>query len=155
MSKPSPNAWNAQMREELRQSDLVPFLLAIVRGEKIPERDEKGRVIGYTDPPDLGMRVSTAQALLRKIAPDVSATQLDVTSGGEGGVLRLVLAEGVAPPGAGDTIEHDSEPEALEQRQTLDLQTQDAVGADPGTDTPEEPQAAPEPPVRRRRRRKQ
>jgi len=119
MTKSSPNAWNAAMREELRNSDLVPFLLSVVRGEKIPERDERGRIVAWTDPPDLGMRVSTAQALLRKIAPDVSAQQLDITGNGEGGPLQIVL--GIAPPASQDpgddakVVEH--EPTQVEHKE--------------------------------------
>lgn len=105
MSKPGRNQAIAAERASIRE-EVLPFLRAIVRGERLPIRDAAGRVTGESDPPPLELRVSTALSLAKKVMPDLQASQVDLTSGGEG-IVQLVLG-GIVPPGGGLVIEHQN-----------------------------------------------
>lgn len=101
--QPGRNQAIAAERESIRD-EVLPFLRAIVRGERLPIRDAAGRVTDESDPPPLELRVSTALSLAKKVMPDLQASQVDLTSGGEG-IVQLVLG-GIVPPGGGQVIGH-------------------------------------------------
>ncbi len=140
--KPGRNSAIATERESIRSAGALQFLLDIVQGKPAPVRDAAGRVVDWTDVPDLPLRVSTATALVKKVLPDLQAQSIDLQTSGEG-VLRLVLADGVTPPG---TLQADPaviiEGHAQEAETASQIEHQKTGG---------QSESAPEPRVRRRR----
>lgn len=109
----SATVWNADARAQIRNSDVLQFLLDTAAGIPAVRRDAAGRCIGRHSEPDMATRISVATTLLNRVLPTVSAQAVDATSGGEGGVLKLVLAEDVAPPGSGQV--EQKEPLTIDQ----------------------------------------
>ena len=109
--KPSAKAQNAADRAAIRAAGPVAFLIDAMQGKPAPRRDAVGRIIAWEDPLDYDKRVAVAQGLAKKILPDLSAQQIDLTSGGEGGI-KIILSDGVLPPASVDdatVIEHQEE----------------------------------------------
>lgn len=137
-------------RQAARNSGALEFLIDVTQGKPLPVRDEAGRIIGWTDVADIGVRVSTAQALLRKFLPDISASQVDVNHSGDG-AIRIVFGDGLAPPvSQEEVIDHDDSPpeqphEVIEHHSATD-DTRDSPEPAPrdGSDDPT--------PIRTRRR---
>ena len=150
----------ADARKAIHDANVVAFLLDIVAGKPAPVRDEAGRIIDWTDPPELPLRVSTATALARKVLPDLAASQIDLETSG-GTTLQIVLGEGLTPPGS-RTIEHEDD-EHDDAPHTPEQLPRDAtpVWSRPSGEPLSEPEAVSEPhsepeaPIRRRRRRQE
>ncbi|TYB83121.1 hypothetical protein [Maritimibacter fusiformis] len=163
--KPSRNAQNQADREAIRRSGSLQFLLDVVAGKPAPVRDAAGRIIDWTDAPELSLRVSTAQSLVKKILPDLAAQQIDFKSTTEG-TLQILLAPGVVPPASvdardvidGQASDAVSKPAEIEYQEPLE--TLNPPQSEPGTaetasaaaPTPED--AAEASPMRSRRRRR-
>lgn len=173
--KPSRIAQNAADRDAIRRSGALQFLLDIVAGKPAPVRDAAGRIVDWTEAPELPLRVSTATSLVKKILPDLAAQSIDVKASADG-VLNLVITPGIAPPGSlqeGDdakvidgqaTDATEPAPKQIEEAETLDA-LQDLASSRSRAKAPEEsttpsdaeallqpaPEPASDPPVRRRR----
>ena len=117
--RPGRNTVVAEDREAIRRSDALKFLLDIVAGKPAPVRDAAGRIVDWTEPPELPLRVSTATALVKKVLPDLAASQIDISGSGEGGI-RLILTNGVLPPRSVEEKDITPEPEAIEHQQPVD-----------------------------------
>jgi hypothetical protein len=99
----------AESRKAIHDANVVAFLLDIVQGKPAPVRDQAGRIVEWTDPPDLPLRVSTATALAKKVLPDLAASQLEIGSA-DGQAIQLVFAPGILAPGSdAQVIEHEED----------------------------------------------
>ncbi|MEO1639243.1 MAG: hypothetical protein AAFU41_08350 [Pseudomonadota bacterium] len=116
MTKTRAAKLNAADRDAIRSAGTVQFLLDVVAGKPQPLRDAAGRIVDWTDPPELPLRVSTAASLVRKVLPDLAAQSIDLQTSGEG-VLRLVLSDGLTPPGM-KQIEETETTELIEGTQS-------------------------------------
>lgn len=136
--RPSAIAQNAADRDAIRAADPVRFLIDAMQGKPAAVRDEAGRIVAWSEPPDLGQRISIAQALSNKVLPNLQAQSIDLNTSGDG-MLRIVLGEGLAPP-VSKTIEHQESVAATEQPKALEPSPHPATGE-------------PEPPISTRKRR--
>lgn len=106
----------ATHRETINRAGVIHFLLDVVAGKPQPLRDQAGRIIGWSEPAELPQRISAAQHLANKIAPNLASQELEV-SGGEGGQpIQLVLAANVVPPRSG-TKDVTPDPQEIEHQQ--------------------------------------
>lgn len=135
--RPSSIAQNAADRDAIRAADPIRFLIDAMQGKPAAVRDEAGRIVAWTDAPDLGQRISIAQSLANKVLPNLQAQSIDLNTTGDG-MLRIVLGDGLAPP-VSKTIEHQEPATApqLPEAQSKAL----------------EPDTSLEPPIRTRKRR--
>lgn len=159
MTKPSRTAQVAADREKIRDAGTLDFLVSVMRGEPVPVRDQAGRVVDFTEAPDLGQRIDVAKHLAGKVMPNLQSQSIDLETTGDGNGLTLVFGTGLAPP-ASQERDVTPEPETIEHHEELDTAAEPAtepLNVDPGPDTADTPSAAPappEPPTRRRRRRR-
>lgn len=98
--RPGRNTQVAADREAIRRSGSLQFLLDIVAGKPAPIRDAAGRVVDWSPPPELPLRVSTATALVKKVLPDLQAQAIDLQTSGDG-MIRIYLGD-VPPPASVD-----------------------------------------------------
>ncbi len=124
-------------REAIRRAGSLQFLLDIVAGKPAPVRDAAGRIVDWTDPPELPLRVSTATALVKKVLPDLQAQAIDLQTAGDG-MIKIFLGD-IPPPASIDDANvvegHASGPKQLE----------DGRYCDEVLDLPTDPHCAPSP----------
>jgi len=104
MTKRPAKQTAAMHREVINRSGALHFLIDIVQGKPQPVRDQAGRIIDWTEPAELGQRISAAQHLTNKVIPNLQAQQLDITSDNQQ-TLRIVMDPNLVPQGNMKTVE--------------------------------------------------
>jgi len=125
--RPSSIAQNAADRDAIRAADPIRFLIDALQGKPAAVRDEAGRIVAWSDAPDLAQRISIAQALANKVLPNLQATQLDVSN--SDGSLRIVWGGDIPPPAS---VEDKSEAIDITPSETLTATPSQAPHSDEG-----------------------
>ena len=105
-------------RDRIRTADPIAFLIAVIRGEPLPVRDQSGAITGY-ERVEAAVRVAAAERLLRKVVPDLKA--VDIT--GDGGSVTFRIETPFALPGSHrpELIEATMKTDELARLRTIEV----------------------------------